>query len=63
MKVLLKVIMRLALSATLYSHETMSLVGMYEQKSQNSKKMDQDSFYLDFFLLFIKIKWELMGDL
>lgn len=49
MNLLLKVIMRLALSATLYSHDTMSLMGMYEPKSQNSKKMDQDSFYLDFF--------------
>ena len=38
MKVLLKVIMRLALGATLYSHETMSLVGMYEPKKTKLKK-------------------------
>lgn len=38
MNVLLKVIMRLALSATLYSHETMSLTGMYEPKKPKLKK-------------------------
>ena len=38
MKVLLKFIMRLELSATLYSHETMSLVGMYEPKKPKLKK-------------------------
>ena len=38
MNVLLKVIMRLALSATLYSHDTMSLMGMYEPKKPKLKK-------------------------
>lgn len=38
MNVLLKVIMRLGLSATLYSHETMSLTGMYEPKKPKLKK-------------------------
>ena len=36
--VLLKVIMRFALSATLYTHETMSLMGMYEPKKAKTQK-------------------------
>ena len=36
--VLLKVVVRFALSATLYSHETISLMGMYEPKKPKLKK-------------------------
>lgn len=38
MNVLLKVVVRFALSAILYSYETISLMGMYEPKKPKLKK-------------------------